>query len=215
MNYMNNNLKIAFILSLITIIYNVIEGIVSVYFGMDDETLSLLGFGLDSFVEVISGIGITHMVLRMRHTKVSSHDQFERQALRITGTSFFMLAIGLVAASIINIINQSKPETTVVGLIVSILSILTMYFLMSAKLKIGKKLDSAAIISDANCTRTCLYLSVILLLSSGLYEIFKIGYIDILGSLGIAWFAIKEGREAFQKVKENRLACCSNDICID
>lgn len=212
---MNKNLKIALVLSIITVIYNVIEGIVSVYFGMDDETLSLLGFGLDSFVEVISGIGIIHMVLRMRHTNVKSHDQFERQALRITGTSFFILAIGLVAASVINIINQSKPETTIVGLIVSILSILTMYFLMSAKLKIGKKLDSAAIISDANCTRTCLYLSVILLASSGLYEIFKIGYIDILGSLGIAWFAFKEGREAFQKVKENRLACCCNDTCND
>jgi divalent metal cation (Fe/Co/Zn/Cd) transporter len=206
-------LNTAFILSIITIVYNVVEGIISVYFGMDDEALSLLGFGSDSFVEVISGVGIAHMVLRMKYSKVEQRDKFERQALRITGIGFYILTLGIVVGSVLSIVENNKPDTTIPGLIISGISILTMFFLMRFKLSIGKKLNSDAIIADANCTKSCLYLSIVLLVSSGLYEIFKIGYIDILGSLGIAWFAFKEGREAFEKVKSNKLACCCNDNC--
>ena len=84
---------------------------------------------------------------------------------------------------------------------------------MTAKLKIGKALNSDAIIADANCTRTCFYLSFILLGASGLYELFHISYFDILGSLGIAYFAFKEGREAFEKVRSGNLACNCDDEC--
>ena len=84
---------------------------------------------------------------------------------------------------------------------------------MNAKLKVGKALNSDAIISDAHCTKTCFYLSFILLGASGLYEIFKIGYFDILGSLGIAYYAFKEGKEAFEKVKSGNLACtCESHV---
>ena len=74
-----------------------------------------------------------------------------------------------------------------------------MYFLMKYKLLVGKKLNSEAIIADANCTKTCFYLSLILLTSSAFYEMFRIGYIDIAGSIGIAYFALREGKEAFEK----------------
>ncbi len=210
---MNKLLRTAFILSLITIFYNVIEGVVSVYFGSKDETLALFGFGVDSFVEVISGIGIAHMILRMRYSKVVTQDKFEKTALRITGTAFYLLTLGLIAGSVLNIISGAKPETTVVGIVISIVSIFTMYWLMTVKLKIGKALNSDAIIADANCTRTCFYLSFVLLGASGLYELFHIGYFDIIGSLGIAYFAFSEGREAFEKVRSGNLACCSDDNC--
>jgi divalent metal cation (Fe/Co/Zn/Cd) transporter len=88
-----------------------------------------------------------------------------------------------------------------------------MYFLMQYKLKVGKALDSDAIIADANCTKSCLYLSIVLLVSSVAYEIFQIGYIDILGSLGIAWFTFSEGREAFEKAKSNKMSCGCNGDC--
>jgi hypothetical protein len=78
----------AFVLSLITIFHNIAEGIVSVFFGADDDTLVLLGFGVDSFAEVISGIGIAHMVFRMRKTDITVHDVFERRELRITALLF-------------------------------------------------------------------------------------------------------------------------------
>jgi len=206
-------LNIAFALSMITIVYNVIEGLFSVFFGMQDETLALLGFGVDSFVEVISGLGIAHMIWRMKFGKAEFTDKFERQALRITGFAFYLLTAGLVAGAILNFINNNQPHTTVVGIIISAISILTMFFLMRYKLKIGKLLGSDAIVADANCTKSCFYLSILLLASSGLYEIFQIGYIDTIGSLGIAYFAFNEGRESFEKARSGTLSCCGDGSC--
>jgi divalent metal cation (Fe/Co/Zn/Cd) transporter len=200
-------LKIAYWLAVITIVYNIVEGIVSVFFGADDEALSLLGFGIDSFVEVISGIGILHMVRRMLNTRAEEYDHFERQALRITGTAFYLLAVGLVVGSLINIYNGNKPETTLPGIIISGISIISMFFLMKYKLKVGLVLGSEAIVSDAQCTRTCLYLSIILMVSSVIYQVFHFRYIDIAGSLGIAWFAYSEGKEAFEKMKFSKSLC--------
>lgn len=212
---MDNNklLRTALILSFITIVYNVAEGVVSVFFGAEDDALSLLGFGIDSFVEVISGLGIAHMVMRMRYGKIEQRDKFERTALRITGTGFYLLTVGLIAGAVVSMVQGHKPETTMPGIIISSLSIATMWFLLQAKLKVGKALNSDAIIADANCTRSCFYLSVILLTASGLYEWLQIGYIDIIGALAIAWFAFSEGRESFQKAKSQNLSCCCSGEC--
>ena len=204
---MKNLLAKALALSFITIFYNLGEGLVSVYFGAGDETLALLGFGIDSFVEVISGIGIAHMIFRMKYSKVETRDAFEKTALRITGTVFFLLTAGLIIGSVLNLINGIKPTTTVPGIIIAAISIITMYWLMTSKLKVGKELHSDAIIADANCTKTCFYLSFILLAASGLYAIFHIAFFDVLGSIGISYFSFKEGREAFEKAKSGNLMC--------
>jgi divalent metal cation (Fe/Co/Zn/Cd) transporter len=208
---MNKLLKKALVLGIITIVYNIIEGLVSVFFGAKDETLALLGFGIDSFVEVISGIGIVHMILRMQYSSVHKRDSFERTALIINGSAFYLLTAGLVIGSVLNTVNNVKPSTTSAGIIISLISIGTMYYLLKAKLKVGRELNSDAIIADANCTRTCFYLSFILLFSSGLYEIFRIGYFDILGSLGIAYYAFKEGSESFRKSRSEELNCGCED----
>lgn len=206
-------MRVAFVLSLVTIFYNIAEGIVSVFFGTQDDTLALLGFGIDSFVEVISGIGIAHMIYRMRRKDITEHDAFERLALRITGTSFYILSVGLIVGAALSIFYHKSPETTFAGIIIAGISICTMYFLMHYKLKAGRKLNSEAVISDANCTRTCLYLSIILLISSLLFEWLHIAYIDLAGSLGIAWFAFSEGREAFEKARNNELGCSCGGNC--
>ena len=187
-------LKVALVLSIVTIVYNVVEGIISVIFGLNDQTLALLGFG----------------IVRIKNSSAESRDKFESTALRITGFGFYILTAGLVAGSIINIIEKNNPSTTIAGIIVSVISIITMYLLMKAKLKVGEKLNSDAIIADAHCTRTCFNLSIILLLSSLLYEISSIGYFDILGSLGIAYYSFMEGKESFEKAENNKLSCtCS------
>lgn len=202
-----NLINKALILAVFTILYNLAEGFISVLYGIEDETLSLLGFGIDSFVEVISGIGILHLVLRMKNSEVCKRDKFERLALKITAGAFFILALGLIVSSVFNIVQNNKPETTIVGVIISVVSILIMYFLMKAKLKVGKELHSDAIIADANCTKTCFYLSFVLLFSSVLYEVFHIAYFDIAGSLFIAYFAFTEGKEALEKSKSETLSC--------
>jgi divalent metal cation (Fe/Co/Zn/Cd) transporter len=138
-------------------------------------------------------------------------DNFEKQALKITGFSFYLLTAGLVFGAIVNVIEKVNPSTTIPGLIISIISISTMYFLMNAKMKVGAELKSDAIIADAKCTKTCLQLSIILLAASILYQVFHILYIDTLGTAGIAYLSFKEGKESFEKAKTGRIDCCDDD----
>ncbi|UBZ15927.1 cation transporter [Flagellimonas marinaquae] len=203
--------RTAFVLALITIFYNIGEGIISTYLGFEDESLALFGFGTDSFIEVISGLGIAHMVLRIQRNPESNRDKFERTALRITGVAFYILVVGLVVSSIYNIWTGHKPLTTFWGVIISSISILIMWILVWWKRKVGRELDSAPILADANCTLVCVYMSIILLISSGIYELFKIPYIDSLGTLGLAYFAFSEGKECFEKAKSDKHCCCDQE----
>lgn len=195
-------------LALITIIYNLIEGSVSVFFGLQDETIALFGFGLDSFVEVISGIGIWHMVRRMKEHDVSKHDLFEKKALRVTGGAFYLLAAGLIVTSAVNIMKGTKPETTLWGIAVSVVSILSMWSLIHYKVKIGRQFNSQALLADAQCSKACMYLSLVLLISSVGYELTGIGMVDSMGALGLAFFSFREGREALEKAKGNTACSC-------
>ncbi len=204
--------KWASALALITIVYNFIEGSVSLFFGLQDETIALFGFGLDSFVEVISGIGIWHMIKRMKQNDAVNHGGFEKRALQITGGAFYVLAVGLVATSAINIYQGNRPETTFWGIVVSIVSILCMWSLIHYKVKIGRQYNSQALLADANCSKACLYLSVVLLISSVGYEVTGIGMLDSIGAVGIAVLSYREGREAFEKSKGN-LTCSCQGTC--
>jgi divalent metal cation (Fe/Co/Zn/Cd) transporter len=193
--------KQAYWLSLFTIFYNIIEGIVSMVLGYEDETLSLFGFGADSFIEVMSGIGIAMLIMRIKQNPNSSKSKFEITALKITGTSFYLLAAGLFAGIVLNIVNHHKPETTLWGIIISLVSIAVMVWLMNAKKNVGKKVQSEPIIADANCTKVCVYMSLVLLVSSLVYELTGFAYADAIGAAGLIYFSISEGKEAFEKVK--------------
>jgi divalent metal cation (Fe/Co/Zn/Cd) transporter len=194
-------------LGVLTVVYNLLEGLVSIYFGVSDETIALFGFGVDSFIEVISGLGIVAMVLRIRQNPDTSRSSFERTALRITGTAFYLLALGLGATAIVNIISGHKPETTLTGIVIALISILTMWALVSAKRHVGRKLNSAPILADANCTLVCIYMSVVLLISSLIYQLTGFGFVDSLGALGLIYFSYHEGREAFEKAAGMECEC--------
>lgn len=198
-------------LAFFTIFYNLAEGLISIYFGYSDEALTLFGFGIDSFIEVMSGIGILAMVIRIRRYPDSSRSQIEKSALHITGTSFYSLAVGLAATSIYNIVVGHKPETTLPGLIISVISIGIMWALVSGKRKVGRELNSQPILSDANCTLVCIYMSVVLLVSSLIYQLTGFGFIDSIGALGLIWFSYNEGKEAFEKAAG--LECDCDDTC--
>jgi divalent metal cation (Fe/Co/Zn/Cd) transporter len=203
--------KLALGLAVFTITYNIAEGIVSTYLGYEEESLTLFGFGVDSFIEVISGFGIAHMVLRIQRQSNSNRDDFERTALRVTGFSFYALVVGLVTTSIVNILTGHKPETTFWGVIISLISIVVMWILIKGKTRTGKQLNSDAILADAECTRVCIYMSIILLVSSGIYELTNFGYVDSIGTLGLSYFSFKEGRECFEKAKSNKHCGCEHD----
>lgn len=201
--------NIAFILALFTIFYNIAEGVVSMWLGFEDETLALFGFGADSFIEVMSGVGIATMILRIKGNPHTSKTQFEISALKITGTAFYLLSAGLLTGVILNLIRGHKPETTLWGVVISLISIAVMLWLMSAKMKVGRQLKSEPIIADGRCTKVCVYMSVVLLLSSLIYELTGFAYADSIGALGLIFFSVKEGAEAFEKAK-GKACCCGS-----
>ncbi|HZJ24855.1 MAG TPA: cation transporter [Anaerolineales bacterium] len=189
-------------LALFTVFYNFAEGIISVFFGFSDEALTLFGFGVDSFIEVMSGTGILAMVLRIRQHPETPRSQFEKSALRITGTSFYLFAVGLGITSIYNLFTLHRPATTLPGLIISIVSIAIMWLLVLGKRKIGHALNSAPILADANCTMVCIYMSFVLLAASVIYELTGFGFVDSIGALGLIYFSYNEGKESFEKAAD-------------
>jgi len=194
--------KQAYRLSLFTIFFNIAEGVVSMIMGYQDETLTLFGFGIDSFIEVLSGLGISLMIIRIRNNPDSSVSKFEIKALKITGTAFYLLSSGLLLGIIMNLINHDKPETTFWGIIISVISISVMTWLYTAKKHLGQQLNSQAILSDAECTKICIYMSVVLLVSSLIYQFTGFAYADVLGTAGLIWFSFSEGKEAFENAEK-------------
>ncbi len=193
--------RTAFALSIFTIVYNIAEGTVSTFFGYEDEALTLFGFGLDSFIEVISATGIAHMIIRITNNPASKRDEFEITALKITGYSFYALCGLLIAMAIQKIVTGENPTTTFWGIVISSVSIVIMLVTIYWKISLGNKLNSSALIADANCAKVCVYMSLVLLASSLLYELFRIPYIDIAGTFGLVYFSFAEGKECFEKAK--------------
>ncbi|HET6559558.1 MAG TPA: cation transporter [Prolixibacteraceae bacterium] len=201
----------AYLLSLFTIFYNLVEGVISMFLGYEDETLALFGFGVDSFIEVMSGIGIAIMILRIQNNPQSPVSEYETTALKITGTAFYILSAGLLAGIVLSLATRHKPETTLWGIVISLVSIAVMIWLMLAKKHTGQKLHSDPVVSDANCTKICVYMSVVLLVSSLIYELTGFAYADAIGAAGLIYFSVSEGKEAFEKAEGKSDECCDHD----
>jgi divalent metal cation (Fe/Co/Zn/Cd) transporter len=199
-------------LSIFTIIYNLAEGLISTIVGFSDESLTLFGFGVDSFIETISGIGIAAMVIRISRNPTSSKSPFEITALKVTGWSFYGLSAGLFVSSILSFLSGKQPESTFWGVVISLISIVSMLGLIHYKKKYGTALNSKAIIADANCNVVCVYMSLTLLASSFLYETFSLPFVDAAGALGLVYFSVQEGKECFEKARTMSDACaCGHD----
>lgn len=200
--------RLAMWLAVISIVYNLAEGIVATWFGAQEETLALFGFGVDSFIEMISALGIAHMVWRIQKNPRSERTGFETLALQITGVCFYLLAAGLVIGAVASIVYGSPPQTTLAGTIIACISLAVMWALLKAKMHAGSRLQSAPIIADARCTLACMWMSGVLLASSLLFHYTGIRFIDAIGALGIAWFSYQEGREALDIARGKE--CCGH-----
>jgi divalent metal cation (Fe/Co/Zn/Cd) transporter len=202
----------ALYLSIFTIVYNIAEGLISTIVGYSDESLTLFGFGVDSFIETMSGIGIAAMIIRIANNPTSNKSPFEVTALKITGWSFYFLSAGLLITAVLAIVSGQQPESTLWGVVISLISIAAMLGLIHYKRTVGAALDSKAMIADANCNVVCVYMSVTLLASSFLYEVFSLPYVDAAGALGLVYFSVKEGKECFEKAESMNDSCaCGHD----
>jgi divalent metal cation (Fe/Co/Zn/Cd) transporter len=155
-----------------TIVWNLMEGIISLLAGILAGSISLVGFGVDSFIEVASG---TIILWRMTVDRDTAHrERNEELALRLVGFSFLGLAGCLVFQSVIRFADEKTPQPSTLGMVIAALSLIVMPLLSSAKREVARRLGSLAMAADAKQTDFCAYLSAILL--AGLLLNFAYGW---------------------------------------
>jgi len=175
-----------------TISYNVIEAIVALTAGRVAGSTALIGFGLDSIVEVASATAVAWQFSAV------DHERRERTALRVIAVSFFALAAYVSFESVTALIDAHRPEHSTVGLFLAALSLVVMPVLSAAQRRAGRELGSKSAVADSKQTLLCTYLSAVLLVGLAVNSLFGWWWADPIAALVIATVAVKEGREAWR-----------------
>lgn len=184
----------ALLLSWLTIVYNLVEGGVSVYFGVADDSVALAGFGADSFIEVFSAALVLWRFRAEEGVGAGLPVERERRATMGIGVLFVLLAAGTAAAALAQLRAGGRPETTVPGLVISVASLSFMFYLWRAKRAVAKGLDSCTALKDADCSLACIKLSVVLLTGNAVYAAAPaLWWADSAAAAVLAAFIAREG----------------------
>jgi divalent metal cation (Fe/Co/Zn/Cd) transporter len=174
-----------------TIGWNILEGLVAVVAGAIAGSISLVGFGIDSFIEVTSGAAL---VWRMAvDADVHERDRNEKNALKIVGLCFLCLATYIAYESATDLFRKRVPEHSLPGIMLACVSLVVMPLLSRAKRKVAGALGSAAMHADSKQTEFCAYLSAILLGGLALNALFGLWWADPVAALAMAPIIAKEG----------------------
>ena len=187
-------------LEYVTVGWNIVEGFIAVGAGLAAGSIALIGFGVDSFIETISG---TILLWRLRAEAVGGADEeriehVERRAERLVAVSFAILAAYVAFEAIRTLADQERPAASPVGIVLTAVSIGVMLWLARAKRETGEGLGSRALIADSKQTYACWYLSVTTLAGLALNAAFGLWWADPVAALVIAAFLAREAREAWQ-----------------
>ncbi|WP_433677483.1 cation diffusion facilitator family transporter [Microbacterium gorillae] len=175
-----------------TIGYNLIEAIVAIAAGTVASSSALIGFGLDSTIEVLSAAAVAWQFTRR------DPERWEKGTLRVIAIAFFALAVYVTATSVLALIGQAAVEHSTLGLVVTALSVIIMPFLSLAERRTGRELGSATAVADSKQTLICTYLSAAVLIGLIVNSLFGWWWADAVAGLVIAAFAIREGIDAWQ-----------------
>lgn len=174
-----------------TIGYNLVEAVVSVVAGSAASSTALIGFGLDSFIEVLSAAAVAWQFTR------TNPERHEKPVLRVIAVAFFLLAAYVTASAILSLTGVLNAERSTVGIIVTALSIIVMPVLSLIERRTGRELGSATAVADSKQTLICTYLSAAVLIGLLLNVLFGWAWADPIAALVIVVFAIREGIEAW------------------
>jgi divalent metal cation (Fe/Co/Zn/Cd) transporter len=174
-----------------TIGWNLVEAVVAIVAGTAANSIALVGFGLDSTVELMSAMVIVWQFRGLAEER-------ERRALKLIAVSFFGLAAYVAIQAIIDLVGKSKPESSPVGIGLAIASLVVMPLLARAKRRTGNAMGSVTVVADSNQTKLCAYLSAILLGGLALNATVGWWWADPIAALAIAALAVNEGREAWR-----------------
>ncbi len=180
-----------------TIAYNVIEGVVAVVAGLVAGAVSLVGFGIDSGIEVAAAtVVLTRLVAEVRGREPD--EVKERRALRFVALTFFALAVYVVVVGARDLLTGEQPDTSLVGMALTGLSVVIMPWLARAKRQAGELMGSRLVVADAAETRLCAWLSLSTFAGLVLFAWTGWSWLDPVAGFVIAGFAVMEGREAWE-----------------
>lgn len=200
----NTNTEIAdkyrfgLLLSYLTVAYNIIEGIISVVVGSATGSVALVGFGLDSFIESLSG---SVMIWRLsKHGKISEEEEerVEAKAANLVGATFFILAAYVLYEAIKNLVSNEVATPSLLGIVIAVLSLLIMPTLAYLKNKTGKEIGSHSLVADSKQTVICVLMSVALLIGLTANYLYGIWWLDPVAGLFFVFILVKEGYTAIK-----------------
>jgi divalent metal cation (Fe/Co/Zn/Cd) transporter len=184
-----------------TVVYNALEAGLALFFGHLAGSIALVGFGLDSIVESLSGF---ILIWRLRkHGKVSQEEEerVEKKALKFVAVTFFVLGIYILFQSIRKLALREMPDPSLPGIVIALVSLVVMPVLSVAKRKTGEEIRSGALIADSRETLACSFLSLALLFGLGLNYLFGWWFADAIAGIFIVLFLFHEGMEAWRDVE--------------
>lgn len=185
-----------------TVGYNIAEAVASIVFGTIARSIALVGFGLDSIVESLSGVVL---IWRLRkHGKITEAEEnkIEEKALKFVAITFFLLGIYVLYQSLKKLIGSEAPEPSLPGIIIAIVSLIIMPLLTWQKYITGKQIKSSALIADSKETLACAILSLALLIGLGSNYLIGFWQADPIVGLIIVIFLFREGIEGWKESKE-------------
>jgi divalent metal cation (Fe/Co/Zn/Cd) transporter len=193
-------LRRGLLLEYLTVGWNIVEGIIALAAGFVAGSPALIGFGVDSFVESVSG---AVLIWRLRSELGGTFDEdaverLEQRALRLVGIAFLLLAAYVAFEALRSLVAQERPDASPVGIALTAISIAVMQWLARAKRLTGEALESRALVADSQQTYACWYLSVAALAGLALNAAFGLWWADPAAALVIAAFLVKEGIEALR-----------------
>lgn len=196
----------------VTIIWMVIEAAVALTTGVLTRSVSLQGFGIDSIIELIAGgILLWRLLVERRGGSAERVERAERRASWVTALGLFALACYIVADSGWTFLTQTHPESSWWGVGLAVAAAIIMPLLWQGKLRIARRIGSAALKADAACSVTCAYMSLALLIGLLLNRFFGWWWADPLAGLALVYFIVQEGREAWHEARSGDSCSCNAD----
>src|SRR5437764_194274 len=196
-------------IELVTIAWMTIEASVALIVGFTTRSVSLQGFGIDSVIELVAGgILLWRLTVEQRGGTLDRIEQAERRASWVTAISLFALSVYLVGDSALSFLTRTQPEASWWGVGLAVAAAIIMPVLWQGKLRVARRIGSAALKADAACSVTCAYMSLTLLVGLLLNRTLGWWWADPLAALVLVYFLIQEGREALHEARTGEMCSC-------
>ena len=202
-------------IELVTIGWMIVEASVALSAGITTRSVSLQGFGIDSIIELIAGgILLWRLMVEQRGGSLDAIEHAERRAAWVTAIGLFALSAYIVVDSLVSLITRTQAEASWWGVSLAIAAAIIMPVLWQGKLRVAKRIESAALKADAACSVTCAYMSLTLLAGLLLNRFLGWWWADPLAGLTLVYFLIREGREALHEAQTGESCSCGEDNCV-